>query len=255
MRFVVGWLALIVVLAAHARADADTDDLITRPLVLDREQVEVAVTAEIELAPNRVTLPVAVAPDLWLGVTPRLTVGIVHSNLDLGRIAAGASVCVVEERCAHGYPNSGIDIRYAAHDGPLTVVPRARVLMRDIDPFKPAVALGSLVRWTRGRFMVAADPYLRLGLANRDVGNRAALFVPIDFGVQPARGWLVWLHTGYDSDLAVWHDGYHIPVALGVRARITRQVDVALVGGFASALGPQVSANRRAAFVVLRLRS
>ncbi len=38
--------------------------------------------------------PTSLAPDLWYGVLPELTIGLIHSDLSLDRIGVGASVCV-----------------------------------------------------------------------------------------------------------------------------------------------------------------
>jgi hypothetical protein len=233
-------------------AIADPDDLVARPIVLDDGQVEARLVVEADL--ETVGRPLSLAPDAWWGATPRLTVGIIHSDAAIDRIADGASVCVVsgDTSCAHAYHDVGVDARWAATD---TVAPRLRVLVRDVSPVKPALAVGALVRWHRGRVALAADPYLQLGLANTDRGNRAALVVPLEATIQPTCGWAVALATGYVSDLAVWHDGYHVPVALTVTARATVHLDVSIEAGFPSLLGPQNTVKEREAWLVLAWRS
>jgi hypothetical protein len=157
--------------------------------------------------------------------------------------------------CNDTYRGSTIDARYSVLDGPLSIAPRARLMLRDVDPVKPAIALGAEVRWYRARFLVASDPYLRLGLYNRDKGNRANLEVPVWLGIQPTCRWLIALHTGWDSDLAVWRDGWHIPVALLVRARATTHLDVSGEAGFPSSGGPQNNSNQRSFVLALSWRT
>jgi hypothetical protein len=101
-------------------------------------------------------------------------------------------------------------------------------------------------RWHRGRFGITGDPYLRLGLANRDRGNRAALFVPIWFAVQPTCRWSIALHTGWNSDLAVARDGWHTPLGLVVTARARHDLEVIVEAGFPSLIGPQNQTKERA---------
>lgn len=218
------------------------------PLVLRDDQIQAVITTEIELAPRQFAKPWSLAPDVWFGATPRLTLGLIHSNASVSRIGRGASFCFEHTifGCQRTYRNAGLDVRYALRDdGSLAVAARGRFLIRDVDPaWKPAVTLGALVRWSRGRIALTSDPYLRIGLANTDLGNRAALFLPVVFSLNIVERVAVNLHTGYDSDLAVWHDGFHIPLALSTRGRITDTVEVGVLGGFTSAFGPQDTLTR-----------
>lgn len=250
-------LVVATVLAAARIAHAQPDDVITRPLVLEAQQLEAQLGLEINLQTRRFGEPLSLAPDLWYGVTRRWTVGLFHGNQSVDRIEAGATFCVrqLDRRCESTYHGSGLDVRWSWREGPLAIAPRARLVLREIDPLKPALTLGALVRWTRGRFMIASDPYLRHGLANRDLGNRAALMLPVWFGVQPTCRWLVALHTGWDSELATWRDGWHVPFALLVRARATTAIDVSVEAGFPSLLGPQNNYKTAAAIITVGWRS
>jgi hypothetical protein len=206
------------------------------------------VTAEIELAPRLVARPVSFAPDLWFGVTSKLTVGVIHSNASVSRIDRAASFCFEHHRlygCDRTYHNAGLDTRYEVRDGALRVAARARFLVRDVEPWKPAVTAGALLRWTRGRISLTSDPYLRFGLANTEHGNRTALYLPVAFGVSPHSRVELRIHTGYDSDLAVWSDGFHIPLALSARGQVTSSLELGMLGGFTSAAGPQDTLSRR----------
>lgn len=247
-------LGTLAALAGVAHADAT--DLVTRALVLPEHALAASLTVELgidRLVPDN---PLALAPSAWFGVTSRLTVGVIHGNASVDRIAAGAGVCVLGEACLHPYTGGGFDGRYAVITGRghVAVAAHGRVLVRDVHPGKPAVTVGAVVRYQRGRFAVMSDPYVELGLANRDRGNRAALVVPIWLAVQPSRRTLVALHTGYHSDLAVWRDGYHVPIAVGVTVAASRHLDVGLEVGFASLLGPQVNYQSGAAQLTFGVR-
>jgi hypothetical protein len=98
---------------------------------------------------------------------------------------------------------------------------------------------------------VTADPYLQLGLANRDRGNRAQLWLPVTLAVEPARSWQLALHTGWNSELAIVRDGWKVPVAVGVRARARDALELGVTLGFASLLGPQNTPKQRVLFVTL----
>lgn len=231
---------LAVVLAATTTtAHASPDELVTRPLVLPEHALAASLTLEIGLARLVPGNPIALAPSASFGVTARLTLGMIHGNVSVDRIAAGAGVCVRGDRCEHPYTGGGAEALYSVTTGALAVAAHARFLVRDVHPGKPAITIGPLLRYQRGRFAITSDPYLRLGLANRDRGNRTALVVPIYFGVQPSRRTLLQLHTGYDSDLAVAGDGYHIPLALALTVATRPHLDLSIEVGFASLLGPQ----------------
>ena len=252
-----GAVAAIAVCAASARADvpgvADAD-LIARRLVLDGSELELDATLEVSLATSPFARPTSLAPDLWWGVTPRLTIGLTHSLASVDQIGAGASLCVrtAELGCDRLYRGSNLDARYLAYDtGALAIAPRARFLVRDVDPVKPAVTLGATLRWRRGRVAIAADPFVQLGLENRAAGNRSQLWLPVYLEVAPACAWLLALHTGWNAALVTIGDDWHVPLALSARVAATRSVDAALEVGFATLGGPQNNVKQRAAMLTL----
>ena len=234
-------------------ARADSTDLVARPLVLARGELEARVTLEYSFVP-RTDGPPSIAPDAWFGVTDRLTLGAIHSSASVHRIDSRATFCLRDSAsgCDRTYRGSGLDARYAVTDA---IAPRVRLLLRDVDPWKPAVTLGTLARWTRGRFAITVDPFLRLGLANREQGNRAAFSLPGYFGVQPTCRWMIELHTGADGDLAVLRDGWHMPLGLAVTARATTSLDVRVEAGGTQVYGPQVDIRQRHAMVTVAYRA
>lgn len=249
---------MLGVLVTAGAARASPDDVVGRPLVLAPGQLEAELVVDVDLAPGETAHPLVVSPDLWYGVAPRWTVGVVHSNRSVDRIEPeyGASLCVVTEDigCNRLYHGSGVDVRWGALEW---LAPRARFLLRDVSPAKPAVTVGALVQWTRGRFAVWGDPYLELGLANTDAGNNPALFLPIGFVVQPTCRWAIELRTGWNSDLThkLWRDGYYVPVAVDVRARATLHLDVSVGIGFQDLLGPLATAKERELTLLVGWRS
>ena len=205
-------------------------------------------TLEANAHPTQIAEPWSLAPDVWVS-EDAWTVGIVHSGPALDRFEPGASLCLDSKDCSHVWHEGGIDALYKldAH-----VSPRARFLLRDIDPVKPAVTLGALLQWTRGRWGIAGDPYLQLGLDNQARGNRSALFLPVTLTAKPACAWAIDLRTGWNSEFESWHDKWHIPIAVGARASITDHVEVGAAIGWYSLLGPQNDGNARTVFVTTR---
>lgn len=249
--------ATVLVCLVCTSARASSDDIVSRPVVLRDGGVAAELTAEVNIANNFWAKPFSLAPDLWWGATSKLTVGLVHGNASVDRFAPGASLCVRTDDvlyCDSAYHGSGLDARYQVLDGPIAVAPRARLLVRDLDPFKPALTIGALAKWTRGRYAITADPYLQLGLANTEEGNRAQLFVPFELALQPTCRWQLALSTGWNSVLASIDDGWHIPIALGIRARPTAAIDIGATVGFPTLLGPQNTPKQRVLFLAVGWR-
>jgi hypothetical protein len=251
--------ALAVLLFVARAASAEPTDLVARPLVLDFHQVAAQLVIESNLAPSGGTAkPLSFAPDLWFGLTPQLTVGLVHSDPSLDRIQPGASLCVRTDGflCDATYRGGGLDARYEVFaDRAWAIAPRLRLIVRDLDPIKPAVTLGATVRWQHGRYAITSDPYLQLGLGNNDRGNRAQLWIPIVLAIQPTCRWLLELQTGWNSDLAIANDGWHVPIGFGVRAAATPHLDVGAAFGFTTLLGPQNNPKQRVGFITIGWRT
>ena len=205
-------------------------------------------TLEANAHPSQIAQPWSLAPDVWVN-EDEWTVGIVHSGPAIDRFEPGGSLCLDSKDCTHVWNEGGIDALYKLDDH---VSPRARFLMRDVDPVKPALALGALVHWTRGRWTLSGDPYVQLGLYDQAKGNRSALFLPATITVKPACAWSIDFRSGWNSEFDSWHDKWHVPIYLGARARATSHVEIGAAVGWFSLLGPQNDGNSRTLFVTTR---
>ena len=251
--------AVIALLLAATPAIADPpDDIVARPFVTADGGFDIRLVTEIWVRKDFVAHPLSYAPDIYWGATPRLTIGLIHSDASLDRIDAGASFCFLPSdisTCHDLYRGSGADVIYSLLAGQFSLAPRFRAVIRDVDPFKPAVTLGALVRWTTGRYAITSDPYVRLPLYNHDQGNRAALVVPLWLALQPTRGFALALHTGFDGDFAVLADGWHMPLGLVAQFRLGNQIDLGIEGGWGKLLGPQHDAGLGALMVTAGYRT
>ncbi|HEX4421579.1 MAG TPA: hypothetical protein VH165_26870 [Kofleriaceae bacterium] len=248
------WLLVSAILAAGTAAGAGPgsgpapepssapDGMIARPLVLDAGTFDLRLTAEINIQSSLVSKPTSLAPDVWWGVLPRWTIGVIHSDASVDQLTTSATFCVRESDispCDRRYRGTGLDVLFDALDGPLAVAPRLRVLLRDVDPWKPATTIGAALRWVHGRIAISGDPYLRLPLANAALGNRPAIDLPIWLAVQPAVGWQLGLGTGYDGDLVALRDDGRIPLAVSAATRLTRAFELGVVAGWPVFFGLQ----------------
>ena len=108
--------------ATHARANSD--DIVSRPLALPAGSIAAELTIEANLAHHFWAQPLSLAPDVWWGATDRLTLGLVHSNASVDRFSPGASLCVRTDDvlyCDAVYRGSGLDARYLAVTGPISI--------------------------------------------------------------------------------------------------------------------------------------
>jgi hypothetical protein len=247
---------LLFLVLATTSARADGDDLVSRPLVLDRGQLEAALTAEANLSVDQHWNPSALAPDVWYGLTDRLTIGVVHSGNALSQLDITDGWCFrgAEHGCGEAYTNLGVDARWSLAHGDVSAAARVRLVTRRWDPWLPSARVGALVRWQRGRFAITSDPQLQIGLLHTDQGNRLAFNVPVWLAVQPTCRWMLYLHTGPHGDLAVLRDGWGAPVAAGVRVAITPHIDVAAEAGFTRLLGPLNEGKLRAGWIGIDVR-
>lgn len=251
--------AIAIAVTAVARvAAAEPDDIIGRPLVLEQGQLDARLAVETNLSTNLFARPLSFAPDVWYGVMPDVTIGLIHSDLAIDRLAPGASVCIRTDQiiCPHTYHGSGLDMLVSLATGSFAAAAHVRMLVRDIDPyFEPAGTFGATLRWRRGRFAIAGDPYLQIGFDNNRHGNRTALWLPITLSVQPLPRWAIDLYTGWNSDVAIIRDGYYVPAGVGTRVRATDHIDVGATFGFMSVLGPQNDVKARVLFLTVGWRS
>ena len=241
------WLIAVVAPAHADRSAAPAQDFVTRPAVLPVGSVEVVSNVEGWLLPGHALQAVSLAPDVYVGVSPRLTLGVITSNRALARVAAGSGVCFGSEHagCVARVSNVGIDVKLGLGRGAWTLAPHGRLVMRQLGPAKPALMIGALLGWQLGRWAVVADPYVQLGLANQARGNRNSVHVPVWLRVQPTCRWQLALRTGFDSDFAVLRDGWHGALGGVVTAAVRPDVDLELSGGVRSAFGPQNTSKER----------
>ena len=239
----------VAMLLVATTASADSTDIVARPLVLARGELQVDLTLAAYTRKNLFGRPLSLSPDAWFGVTRKLTVGIIHTSLSVDEFSPDRPLCIRD--CAADF-STGVDARYGLHPA---VAPRVRLLVRDTDPVKPAMTLGALAKWQHGRFSVEGDPYLRLGLANTDRGNRAALMLPVQLAVQPTCKWLLAVRAGYDSAVAVWRDGYRVPFAYVVAVHPIESLTITGEVGYKSVIGPQHEFSERTLFITASWRA
>lgn len=249
----------LVLLAAPPRVAAEPwpTAQTRRPLVLRPGMCEAALAAEANLAPRRAGEPTSLAPDLHCAVTARATLGVVHSGRALSQVDSGDGVCLSDEAagCPRVYDGGGLDALYdlAGADHPVALAARARLVARSLEPFKPSLRLGALLRVGRGASLLL-DPHVSLALAAADLGNRDFVSLPVRGQLDLGSRLTVELVTGVRGELVGFSEKLAIPVGAGLAVAVADGVDIAAFAGFPKLLGPQNSFKQRHAALTLTVR-
>lgn len=131
--------------------------------------------AFFETSLTDVGTPISIAPDLWYGLSDKLTIGAVHSSRASTGFLGGTDegFCVTKQAggCEAFYSTAGIDARLQLKDGGVSLAADTGLHARDLLPLQLALKLGAIARWHSGGLAVEASPSLFLGLTNRETSG------------------------------------------------------------------------------------
>lgn len=226
-------LAGALVAATATGAAADPTEVGPPRMTVPAKQGVLHAMLELSLSKDAAFEPVSLAPDLWYGVNPKLTVGLVHS----GRAAAGFfggagdGLCLTGEDhgCAKVYDSTGLLARYHLKDGPFTVALDGGLLVRSYDPFTVALKLGIAGRWQRGKLALDLAPNLAFGLSERDSGNTEQLDVPVTLSYAVAPRLALALQSGVATPVEDLIDNVVIPLSAGGQVLVNDKLFVDVV--------------------------
>ncbi len=239
--------------APAATVTADATDLVSQPLRPRRGELWLDATIDFDISHNRGGSR-AFSPDASFGITDETSISIAHSARSIARIGHPGGVCYEMCDFRPKYTVNALAHHLLLSRPGLQLYAQAGLLIRDTDPWKPASLTGAAARWQRGRFAIDSAPYLQLGLANTDQGNRHRLVVPLRFWVQPTCRWALGILTGVEGELAVFSDAYHLPFAALLTTQLTSWLQLSLEVGFSTLGGPLNTASRRFGSLSLETR-
>lgn len=218
-----------------ALAVADDDEPVTAPsappppgLTLPKGKVNVAVNVEVNMSADKVGKPISIAPDVSYGVTPDLTVAVVHSLYALTgfRARAGAGLCVTgtDNGCPHVYDNVGAEGWYNVARGPTAVAVGGGVHAISLDGGFYDLKVGAKLRHAMGKLGVHVMPSLLVAVTEREVAgarvNKDSLWVPVLATYKATTELTVGLGTGLKIvDLSAAGDSWEVSLgAVGTYA-------------------------------------
>ena len=205
-------------------------------LTLPAGKVNVAVNLELNASADRFGEPITIAPDVSYGVTPDLTVAVVHSLFAVTgfRARAGGGLCVTGEDagCAHLYDNVGAEGWYSVARGPTAIALGGGVHALGLDAGFYALKLGVKLRHTAGRVGLHALPSVLVAVTERESGgvrlNKDSLWLPVQATYKATPELTVGLGTGVKIlDLSEAGDSWEVPVG----AMATYAIDPATTVG------------------------
>ncbi|MGE0401608.1 MAG: hypothetical protein AB7T06_33210 [Kofleriaceae bacterium] len=216
-------------LSEAAPPPAYPERYLDRPLVLPAKMLAIHGVVRVNLTSERVASPVWIAPSVFYGVLPKLQVGITHDP----------GICLLGERdllgttvdeCRGGlYDDFAVDGLYMLVDKPdkhFSIAGHGAIGASTFDPVFLYLRAGALARYTFGsRFAVIADFSLRLGLANRDEGNKEMLDLPVQLAVQATDKLVLFAEAGMLLPVAELTDGYYASIGLAGLYAIRANLD------------------------------
>ena len=160
-------------------------------VTLKKGAINVQLAFEANLSKDAVIKPFSIAPDVAYGVTPELTVSVVHSGYAMTgfRGSAGAGLCVAGEEngCLKVYNAVGLEGLYGLLAGPLSLGANVGLHARSLsDPFIGAVKLGLKGKYTAGATSVVFLPSINVAVTERETApDRLWLPVGLLYKVAP----------------------------------------------------------------------
>jgi len=207
------------------------------PLILPKGKLAVNAAIGVSLSTDAVAKPIAIAPDVWYGVMPKLEVGVVHSNYGLTGFwfqGLGGGVCVTGEEngCAKLYDGPiGVLGHFSLMEGNIDLAADGGIVIGSLDPMALSLKAGVKGRWSSGKIMVHFQPGIGIGLTERDggatgPGNKEEIFIPVSVGYMVSSKLHAGVQTGMFGPLDGFGDAFLIPLGVGALFGVNDKLSV-----------------------------
>ncbi|MBA3538524.1 MAG: hypothetical protein H0T79_02745 [Deltaproteobacteria bacterium] len=202
-------------------------------LTLPQGSFALTLVTEVNTSVGKLGEPFSLAPDLAVGVTPDLTLSVVHSTFGITgfRGSAGRGLCLAgrEHGCPHVYDNAGFETLYSLRRGAFAIAANLGVHALKIAAGHHDLKAGFKLRYATGRVSVTALPSVFVALTERDdamTPNRDLVFVPAVLAYKVTPAFAVAVATGVKGPIEGFGKGYEVAVALGLQVAISPTVGV-----------------------------
>jgi len=200
---------------------------------------------EANLGASKIAKPISIAPDLWIGLHDRLTLGIYHS----GRAAngflsgVGTGLCLrdgMSGTCKAGlgdiYTFVGSEMRIGLTQGGFATALVLGGNARFLEAEKLfAGKAGFHARIHSKRVAIELSPMVNVGINQRAV-NQDQVFVPVTFYLRFAPRVSLALQGGFATTLKKAGDNYRVPAAAGMSFWLGNHISIDAAFGLAAVL-------------------
>jgi hypothetical protein len=220
------------------------------PMILPQGKLAIVAPIGIDLTTDAVAKPIAIAPDVWYGVMPKLEAGIVHSNEGLTGFwfqGPGGGICVTgtENGCAKLYNGPvGVLAHFLVMEGSIDLAADGGLVISTLDPMAISVKAGVRGRWMSGKIAVDFAPGVGIGVTERD-SNGDELFLPVSVGYMVSAKLHAAVQTGIYGPLDGFGDAFAIPVGVGALFGVNDSITVGGAVNFWNLAGKGSSADFR----------
>jgi len=224
-------------------------------------------TVNIGLFPDNAGKPLSIAPSIWYGVSDKLTVGVTHDGgttmwtprpalgfaaIDILGVTvlapSGVGICLsgTDGGCAKVYNNISVDALFSIKAEKFSLAAHPALDIGSFDPFTLSLRVGALGTYMASdKITVAFDPRIKIGLTERDAGNKEAIDVPvwIWFNINPKAH--VAVNTGIAGPLDGFGDAFTVPVGFNFTYGVNEKLNVGADFSFLNLIGKNGDADAK----------
>lgn len=196
-----------------------------------------AVTLEVSFARDKPRAepfePTSIAPDVAVGVTDDLTIGLINSSSALTgfRGSAGAGLCLTgpDGHCAHVYSTGGLEALYSLAKGPAAIAANAGFLLTSFTPeVHEDLKLGFKMKLSDGDVFALFSPSVWIALDDRyarAVPHKDQIWAPISLWVKTGKTALG-VGTGVKGPMKDFKDNWSVPIGLAAQYTLTPRASI-----------------------------
>jgi hypothetical protein len=222
-------------------------------------QVSVSVNLAINLSKDAVAKPINIVPNIYYGVTDKLSVGITHGALP-GFPPAAGGICLggTARGCPKVYNNLNLDVLASLmRQAGLELAFHGGLDFRQFsDPMQVALRVGAAVKFGTGPIGILFDPSVQIALNNRTNSlTKEFISVPLHVGFQATPVLSIGALTGLYGFTPSFGDRYIVPVAVDAGFSVNRSSDVGAQFVFLNLAGKGSTADLRSLILTYNFRT